>query len=289
MIRSGGRAAPGLWRVRGDPSQIEQMIMNLVVNARDAMIPPGERFPAGTLTVEMANAELDEGGAGRPAVERVVPGQYVMLAISDTGSGMTPEVKRQVFEPYFTTKEPGSGTGLGLATVLGIVKQHRGYVFCDSEPGQGSTFRVYLPSAGDEEGGSDEALDATAPPGWPCVEAVTALVAEDDGDVREIVRRGLEVSGYRVYTAGGVEEALAVAATAGGPIHLLVTDMAMPGGSGQALAERLLAISPALKVLFISAYFDDSLAGSEALGASFLQKPFSPEDLARKAREVLGG
>jgi signal transduction histidine kinase len=282
------RAAPGLWPVRGDRAQIEQMIMNLLVNARDAMIPPGERFPEGTLTVEMANVELDEE-AFRPAVERAIPGRYVMLAVSDTGSGMTPEVKRQVFEPYFTTKEPGSGTGLGLATVFGIVKQHRGYIFCDSEPGQGSTFRVYLPRAGDEEEAPAEVPPATTPPGWSRGETVTALVAEDDRDIREIARRGLEASGYRVYTARGVEEALAMAATATGPIHLLVTDMAMPGGSGQALAERLLVTFPALKIIFISGYFDDTFADPPVPGAYFLQKPFSPGDLARKAREVLAG
>ena len=136
--------APGLWLVRGDLAQIERMIVNLVVNARDAMIPPGEHLPVGTLTAEMANVEIEEG-AFRPVVERAVPGRYVMLAVSDTGSGMTPEVKRQIFEPYFTTKEHGSGTGLGLSMVFGIVKQHRGYIFFDSEFGQGSTFRVYLP------------------------------------------------------------------------------------------------------------------------------------------------
>ncbi len=282
------RAAPGLWLVRGDPAQIEQMIMNLVVNARDAMIPPGERFPAGTLTAEMANVELAEA-AFRPTVESVVPGRYVMLAVSDTGSGMTPEVKRQIFEPYFTTKEPGSGTGLGLSMVFGIVKQHRGYIFFDSELGQGSTFRVYLPCAGDEEEASDEVPAATAPPEWSRGETVTALVAEDDWDVREIVRRGLEASGYRVYTVGGMEEALAMVATLAGPIHLLVADMGMPGGSGQALSERLLATFPAVKTLFISAYFDDTSADPPVPGAFFLQKPFSPEDLGRKAREVLSG
>ena len=280
--------APGLWRVRADPGQIEQVIMNLVVNARDAMMAPGERFPTGALTVEMANVELGEG-AFRPAVERVTPGQYVMLAVSDTGSGMTPEVKGQIFEPFFTTKEPGSGTGLGLSTVFGIVKQHRGYIFCESEPGQGSTFRVYVPRDAEEGEALAEELAASAPSGRPRGEAVTALVAEDDGDVREIARRGLEASGFRVYTAEGVEEALAVAARAPGPIHLLVTDMVMPGGTGEVLARRLRATFPALEVLFISAYFDDAFPDLEAQGGFFLQKPFGPQELARKALEVLGG
>jgi signal transduction histidine kinase len=156
------RAAPGLWRVRVDPGQIEQVIMNLVVNARDAMVTPGERFPAGTLTVEMANVELD-AGAFQPTVERVAPGPYVMLVVSDTGSGMTPEVKRRIFEPFFTSK--GTGTGLGLSTVFGIAKQYRGYVFGESEPGRGSTFRVYLPRAEDEEKAPAEALAVTTAPG----------------------------------------------------------------------------------------------------------------------------
>ena len=279
-------AAAGLWRVRADPAQIEQVIMNLVVNARDAMVVPGERFPAGTLTVEMANVELHER-ALRPTVEAVAPGRYVMLAVSDTGSGMTAEVRRQIFEPFFTTKESGKGTGLGLSTVFGIVKQHRGYVWCDSEPGQGSTFRVYLPCDDGEPEALAEELALMAEPGLPREETVTALVVDDDPAVREIVRRGLEASGDRVYTAGGVEEALAVAATTEGPIHLLVTDVIMPGESGLVLAERLLATFADLKVLFISGYFDDGPAGPEVPGAFFLQKPFSPAEMARKVREIL--
>ncbi|MBI4247201.1 MAG: response regulator [Candidatus Rokubacteria bacterium] len=280
------RAAPGLWPVRGDPGQIEQVITNLVVNARDAMAVAGERPPAGTLTIEMANAELDEGSF-RPSTERVAPGPYVMLALSDTGSGMTPHVRRQIFEPFFTTKELGKGTGLGLSTVFGIVKQHAGHIVCESEPGQGSTFRIYLPRGEDGKEAPSEESAAAAAPGLGRGETVTALVAEDDRDVREIITRGLERSGYRVHVAADVEEALAVAATVGGPIHLLVTDVVMPGGSGHDLAERLLTTSPALKVLFISGYFDDTLDGPEVSGAFFLQKPFSPDDLVRKAREVL--
>jgi len=154
-------AAPGLWRARVDPGRVEQVIMNLVVNARDAMVAPGECFPTGTLTVEMANVELD-AGAFQPSVDRVAPGKYVMFVVSDTGSGMTPEVKRRIFEPFFTTKE--TGTGLGLSTVFGIVKQYRGYVFGESEPGRGSTFRVYLPRAEDEEMAPAEALADTSQP-----------------------------------------------------------------------------------------------------------------------------
>ncbi len=278
------RAVPELWPVRADPGQIEQVIMNLVVNARDAMALTGEHPPAGTLTIEMANVELDEGSF-RPSTERVAPGPYVMLTVSDTGSGMAPDVRRQIFEPFFTTKGPGKGTGLGLSTVFGIVKQHHGYVVCQSEPGQGSTFRIYLPRGEDGKEAPSEQSAAAAAPGLCRRETVTALLVEDDEDVRAIARRGLEKAGCRVCTAAGVEEALAVAAT--GPIHLLVTDVVMPGGSGQVLAERLLTTSPTLKVLFISGYFDDALAGPEVPGAFFLQKPFSPDDLVRKVREVL--
>ncbi|MBI3107731.1 MAG: response regulator [Candidatus Rokubacteria bacterium] len=200
---------------------------------------------------------------------------------------MTAEVRRQIFQPFFTTKESGKGTGLGLSTVFGIVKQHRGYVLCDSEPGQGATFRVYLPRDEEEGEAPAEELALMAAPGLPRGETVTALVVDDEPEVREIVRRGLEASGYRVYTAEGVKEALAVAAATEGPIHLLVTDVVMPGESGRVLAERLLATFPALKVLFISGYFDDGLAGREVPGAFFLQKPFSPDEMARKAREIL--
>jgi PAS domain S-box-containing protein len=282
------RAAPGLWPVRADPGQIEQVIMNLVVNARDAMAVERERPPAGTLTIEMANVELDEGSF-RPSTERVAPGPYVMLAVSDTGSGMTPDVRGQIFEPFFTTKEPGKGTGLGLSTVFGIVKQHHGHVVCQSEPGQGSTFRIYLPRGEDGKEAPSEESAAAAAPDLCRRETVTALVVEDDEDVRAIARRGLEKAGCRVYTAAEVEEALAVAATVTGPIHLLVTDVVMPGGSGRALAERLLPVFPALKIIFISAYFDDALDGPEVRGAFFLQKPFSPHDLVRKVRDVLDG
>ena len=281
------RMPPGLWRVRADPGQIEQLIMNLAVNARDAMTVTEGFSPAGTLTLEIANVELDEASI-RSFGETVPPGPYVMLAVSDTGCGMTSEVKRRIFEPFFTTKEPGKGTGLGLSTVFGMVKQHGGHITCESEPGQGSTFRVYLPR-NEEEAAPADALTLTATPGPPPRgETVTALIAEDDENVREIVRRGLEASGYQVHVAADPEEALAVASAIRGPIHLLVTDVVMAGGGGQNLAERLRAIIPALKVLFISGYFDDTPTGPEMLNTFFLQKPFSPDDLAQKASEVLG-
>ncbi len=282
------RAAPGLGPVRADPGQIEQVIMNLMVNARDAMASEAEGPPAGTLMVEMANVELEEG-AFRPTVERIPPGPYVRLALSDTGAGMTPEVRRQIFEPFFTTKDSGKGTGLGLSIVYGIVKEHRGYVFCESEPEHGATFTVYLPRDQDMEDAAAAGAAATAARGPIRGARVTALVAEDDEGVRAVIRRGLEEAGYRVYAAGSVEEALAVTAALGEPLQLLVTDVDMPGGSGYILAERLRASAPTMKVLFVSGDFDPRVARPEIPGAFSLQKPFSPDDLVRTVREVLEG
>ncbi len=278
-------AVPDLWPVCADPGQIEQVIVNLVLNARDAMAVTGEHPPAGTLTIEMANVELGQQSF-RPSAEQVAPGSYVMLAVKDTGSGMTPEVRRRIFEPFFTTKEPEKGTGLGLSTVFGIAKEHHGYVACESEPGRGSTFKVYLPRGEDGKEALSQGSEPPVVPGPRRAGAVTALLVEDDEDVRSTARRGMEQAGYRVYTATGPEEALAVAATIEGSIHLLVTDVVMPGGKGEVLAERLRAIFPALQVLFVSGYFDDTFA-SEAQGAFLLHKPFSPDELVRKAREVL--
>ena len=283
------RTASNLWPVRADESQIEQVVLNLVVNARDAMAVPGEPHPAGTLTFELANVELDEASPlCRSLAERVPPGSYVMLAVSDTGCGMTPAVQAQVFEPFFTTKESGRGTGLGLSTVLGIVKKHYGCIGYESEPGRGSTFRVFLPrdEAREEAPAEEPALPPAAARGG---DTVTALVVEDDEDIREVVRRGLERVCHRVHEASDVEEAVAVAVAAGEPIQLLVTDMVMPGGTGLGLAERLRTTFPGLKVLFISGYFDGEAAVPGAPGTLFLQKPFGLDELARKASELLEG
>lgn len=266
-----------LGRVKADPGQIEQVVMNLVVNARDAM-PQG-----GRLALATAHIELDETFVRRhPGAH---PGSYVMLTVSDTGVGMDGETQTRVFEPFFTTKGPGKGTGLGLATVYGIVKQHEGYIAVQSEPGRGATFRVYLPRA-------DHA--AEAPEGPPVLAASppgreTILVVEDDEAVRELAREILEERGYTVLTAGHPRDALQISERRTAPIPLLVTDLVMPEMNGWELADRLTAAQPEMRVLYMSGYTVDGLAAHGALrpGTAWLPKPFTPDDLARKVREVL--
>ena len=266
----------GLGRVKADPGQLEQVIMNLAVNARDAM-PNG-----GKLTIETANVELDEEYSRRHYP--MTPGSCVMLAISDTGCGMDAETQAHIFEPFFTTKETGKGTGLGLATVYGIVKQSGGYVWVYSEVEQGTTFKIYLPLV-------EEALEAAE------VKAVaaaggseTVLLVEDEGEVRSLARRVLEEKGYRVLEAGNGEDALLVAEQHKGPIHLLLTDVVMPGMSGRELGERLTPLRRDMKILYMSGYTDDAILQHDVLGpdTAFLQKPFTPDAIARKLREVLG-
>ena len=271
------KPAPDLGNVRADPGQIEQVVVNLVVNARDAM-PDG-----GQLTLETANVTLD-----RPVLRRhpdVVVGDYVMLAISDTGTGMTEEVKAHLFEPFFTTKGLGKGTGLGLATVYGIIKQHQGHIWVYSEPGLGSTFKIYLPRVEEEPAKLSRLNEsATLPRGTE-----TVLVVEDEPAVRGVAVRVLSGLGYRVLEASHGAEALQVAATCGQAIHLLLTDVVMPEMNGKALSEQLTALYPGLKVLFVSGYTDETVARRGVLGAGvpFLQKPFPPAGLAHKVREVL--
>jgi two-component system cell cycle sensor histidine kinase/response regulator CckA len=266
---------PGLWRVKADPSQIEQVIMNLVVNARDAM-PDG-----GRLTIETRNSELDETYAKVHA--GVEPGSYVMLAVTDTGHGMDATVLAQIFQPFFTTKGPGRGTGLGLATVYGIVKQSGGHIWVYSEVGQGTSFKVYLPRV-------EEAVTVvTAVPQRARRGTETILLTEDDDEVRTLARETLELSGYTVLEAANPADALRVAVQHSGVIHLLLTDVVMPGMNGRALADRLLALRPDLKVLFVSGY-PASASGHHGVldpGTAFLQKPFTPGSLARKVGEVL--
>ena len=269
--------APDLGRIKADPGQLEQVIMNLVVNSRDAM-PRG-----GRLSIETALVELDaEYARAHPEVRA---GPHVMVAVSDTGVGMKPEVLARVFEPFFTTKEQGKGTGLGLATVYGIVKQSGGSVFVYSEPGQGSVFKLYFPLAAEE---AEEArADAPAPVparGWE-----TVLVAEDDELVRKFVRRVLEQNGYRVLAAEAPKGALEAAREFDGDIHLLVTDLVMPGMRGDELARRLAAERPGIRTLYIvSSEVGLVQADLAALGENFVQKPWT-RLAGRKAREVLDG
>ena len=262
--------------VRADPGQLQQVLMNLVVNARDAM-PTG-----GKLLIETANAALTEQYA--ELHQPVVPGAYVMLAVSDTGIGMDAETKARIFEPFFTTKEKGRGTGLGLSTVYGIVKQSGGYIWVYSEPGRGTTFKLYFPRV-------VEPAEALPPPKETATLSgtETILLAEDDEMLRPLSKGLLEKLGYRVLEAENVERALAVASAYAGPIHLLVSDVVMPGASGRELARRLAPTRPDTRVLFVSGYTDDAVVHHGMLepGLTFLQKPFTPAALARKVREVL--
>jgi len=267
----------GLGRVRVDPSQMEQAIINIVVNARDAM-PQG-----GKLTIETANVELDEEYARRHIA--VKPGSYVMLSISDTGVGMTKEVQERVFEPFFTTKEMGRGTGLGLSTVYGIVKQSGGNIWVYSEVGRGSTFKIYLPRVEEalEEGVREEVI-GEVPRG-----SETILVVEDEEVVRKLAVRLLKKQGYKVLEAPDGGQAFILCEKYQDPIHLILTDVVMPGMSGRELVERLQRIHPEVRVLYMSGYTDNVILHHGILeeGVAFIQKPFTLETLARKVREVL--
>jgi two-component system cell cycle sensor histidine kinase/response regulator CckA len=346
--------APDLGRVKADPGQVEQMILNLAVNGRDAM-PDG-----GRLTIRTANAELDEATARRRG--GATPGQYVMLEVSDTGVGMDPDTQSHIFEPFFTTKDQGKGTGLGLSTVYGIANQSGGHVWVESEPGRGTTFRVYLPrieAAADAtvappparpeipapapmrrredlsaqrqwEETPAPAVSAPAPapasarrredvaPPPPPVEVPmvaaaaaraavegpdpeilddspktargeTVLLVEDAQRVRAVVREILEMNGYTVLEARHGAEAIEISSRHQGPIHIMVTDVVMPQMSGHELAQRLAPLRPDMRVLFMSGYTDDAIVRHGVLGAgmAFLSKPFTPDALAVKVREVL--
>ncbi|NQU15194.1 MAG: PAS domain S-box protein [Desulfobacteraceae bacterium] len=268
---------PDLWKVGLDPGQIEQVIMNLAVNAKDAM-PLG-----GKLTIETVNVDLDDGYARNHGIE-LTPGPHVMFAISDTGTGMDKESQSHIFEPFFTTKETGKGTGLGLSTVYGIVKQNHGFIWVYSEPGKGTTFKLYFPRA--EKGEIKRRKKASA---IRARGSETILVVEDDQSVRELAANLLSDYGYTVLQAGTGQEALDVLSEHEGEVHLLLIDVVLPGMSGRALAEGLTSRFPHTKVLYMSGYTENVIVHHGVLekGIEFIQKPFSPESLARKVREVL--
>jgi two-component system, cell cycle sensor histidine kinase and response regulator CckA len=272
------RAAPEVGRVRADPVQLEQVLLNLAINARDAM-PQG-----GRLVLEAGNADLDEAYARDHLGGR--PGPFVLLAVSDTGHGMDRETQEHIFEPFFTTKEMGKGTGLGLSTVYGIVKQSGGYIWVDSEPGKGTTFKVYLPRVLQDPA----EMPAEAPvPAAAARGSETVLLVEDEDSVRELVQELLEAVGYHVLTAARPADALRLADDYAGPLHLLVTDVVMPQMGGPDLAQRLKGLRPDLKVLYLSGYSPGIVADRGVLedGAMFLQKPFSADALESKVRETL--
>jgi len=268
--------ARDLGSVSADPSQIEQVLMNLVVNSRDAM-PRG-----GWVTIETANVDLDDLYAGRHIT--VKPGSYVLLAVSDNGSGMDAATQARLFEPFFTTKGAGRGTGLGLSTVFGIVKQSGGSIAVYSEPGRGTSFKVYLPRIDQPAALEAESSESKA---WRGSE--TILLVEDDDMVRSLVRETLERHGYKVLDAAGPMQARRIAEKHRGVIHLLITDVVMPKVSGRELADQMVHDRPDLKVLYMSGYTDSAVVNSGILTreVAFLQKPFTPAALIEKVRDVL--
>ncbi len=268
---------PGIGRIKADPNQILQILMNFAVNARDAM-PKG-----GKLTIETKNVELDEVYTKRHM--DVKAGSYVMLAVSDTGVGMDEETRSHIFEPFFTTKAQGKGTGLGLATVYGIVKQSGGHIWVYSESGKGTAFKVYLPIVqGDVRAVSERGKVSVLPDG-----SETVLLVEDEEGLRGLIRDVLTGMHYRVLVASGPEEALAISRQHRGPVHLLLTDVVMPGMSGPDLAKRLCLRHTGMRVLYMSGYTNNTITlhGVPESGMFFLEKPFTPEVLLRKVREVL--
>ena len=270
---------PDLGLVEADHGQIEQVIINLAVNARDAM--PG----GGKLTIETKNVELDDIYARKHLA--VAPGSYVMLAVSDTGIGITKEVQERIFEPFFTTKEEERGTGLGLSTVYGIVKQSKGNIWVYSEPGKGAAFKIYLPRV---ERAGVERKDGAGEEIQTPYGSETVLAVEDEELVRKVVSKFLDKFGYTVLVAANGEEALRICREHKGPIHLLLTDVVMPGLSGKELATQLRELRPELKVLFMSGYTDNAIVKHGILedGIAFVQKPFTHQALVWKVREVLG-
>ncbi|HRV92847.1 MAG TPA: ATP-binding protein, partial [Anaerolineae bacterium] len=273
------RLADNLPPLKADKGQLEQVLMNLVVNARDAM-PDG-----GTLIIDTAYVAPDEASVDK-YLKGARPGPQVLLTVSDTGNGIDIELQPHIFEPFFTTKARGQGTGLGLATVFGIIKQHQGNIEVYSEPGQGTTFEIYLPVA--DAPISTEKVVAPNTRIVPGTE--TVLVVEDEAGVRQLVGDALRLHGYYVLIAEDPLGGLNLAATYEGPIDLLLTDVIMPHMNGRALYRQLAMVRPGLKVLYMSGYTDDVIAFQGVLdpGVAFLQKPFAIRDLLQKVRGVLG-
>jgi NO-binding membrane sensor protein with MHYT domain/nitrogen-specific signal transduction histidine kinase len=277
-IQVGLVAGPDLGMVRADPTQLEQVIVNLVVNARDAMLDGGK------LTIETQNVELEPGYSSQ--LVGTQPGSYVMMAFTDTGVGMDPVTQARIFEPFFSTKERDKGTGLGLSTVYGIVKQSGGNISVYSEPGHGSTFKIYLPRV-------REAAPIPSPAEVRISSLTgreTVLIVEDEVAVRELAARVLQIYGYRTLVASNGADALALAQQHDGPIHLLLTDLVLPHMSGKQAAEQLARFRPEIRVLYMSGFTESALAHRGDLGMTtpaFIEKPFAPVALATKVREAL--
>jgi len=271
------QAGESLGRIKADPGQIEQVIVNVTVNACDAM-PEG-----GRLTIETSNLTVDEEFAtSRPPLQ---PGPYVLLAVTDTGCGMDAATRARIFEPFFTTKEQGKGTGLGLATVYGVVKQSGGCIWVDSEPGKGSRFDIYLPRV-------EERAEPVRPREIPATlvhRRETVLIAEDEDEVRELASEFARSAGYTVLTAKDGAEALGIVERSGQPIHLLLTDVVMPKMRGPELAKQLKFLRTDIKTVYMSGYLEYNKGNGHYLEEGFfLQKPFSRDSLVRKVDEALG-
>jgi two-component system cell cycle sensor histidine kinase/response regulator CckA len=281
------RLEPGLPCIKADPSQVEQVILNLALNARDAM-PLGGRL-------EIATRQERRDGRRHPSAGQIPAGHYVVLSVLDSGEGMSEEVKSRIFEPFFTTKGMGTGpkgrtgTGMGLSTVYGIVQQSGGYIGVQSAPGKGATFEVLFPAVAGNASDERDESQSLQPPRAMCKE--TLLVAEDEASVRVFLRQLLAAQGYSVLEAANGHEALAASEGFAGEIHLLITDVVMPGMSGRELAERLSRKRPAMRVLFMSGYTDDAILQHGVLDGetAFMNKPFPPASLLEKVRELLGG
>jgi CheY-like chemotaxis protein len=269
---------PNLSRIRADRGQVDQILMNLAVNARDAM-PQG-----GKLVIQTANAELDETNLSQHAYAK--PGRYVMLSVSDTGCGMDKETQARIFEPFFTTKGEGVGTGLGLSTVYGVVKQSGGYIWVYSEPGKGARFKIYFPLV-------EAAADPVAQPETSEIPrgSETILLVEDDDSMRDLTRTCLLSAGYTVLDVQNGADAIHAASHHAGPLELLLTDVVMPGINGRQLAESLSTLKPELHILYMSGYTADLVAQHGILDPHvvLLEKPFTKEALLRKVRKVLDG